>query len=823
MTNHGSLLLRGIVAILLLIPASRYTAYAEADPSSQQIERYRQVLAMDSGNLPLHYSLGLALLLDNRTQEAIDEFRSAYPALTDSIEMNFNFGLACARLGDSDSALLYFEQAEALGALDFPEIYPLVNAYYNLGLTFLDADALDEAAGLFRRVLALDPSRVEIFQLLGDLHARQGAVDKAIESLTAYLDRYPEDAVTREYIFSLYFNEALKLLEKDEPKARSLFEKALASSPDSPLALYYLGYLDYRQDLPAAAVERLAPVYDRSPPELQESIRSILFNCALTLQERHQLPEAQRAIEALDSGEGDDPKVLFLAGNIALDLKDFIGARDNYEKVLAINPAHRGAILNLVTANAGVVTQRVERGRILYRRGEYASALRELDQALAINPADSRAKAYAREARIEVDRLASEHFTEGARALDEGNPKMAIGLARAGLALIPESPAGLALLEKSRSALTKELEQILTEGEGLLEKGALSQAKSAFDRALTLDPDHEGARKGKRDVDLRLGEQARAANDRGQRALDEGKLLEARNAFSEALTLQPGHPESLTGLARAEDLISTVVNEELHWGRRALSDGRFAQARERFANALRLEDSPGIRRELQSAEKQFSVKIEILLQTAKDWTNQENFKGARSLYLQILALDPRHGAATAGLKNLSGQTTAFIRSQQDAAADEMADGQFKEALRRYRQILDLDPSDSEARRGLNRGKDLLKGELGRLIDAGKSALEGGRFQEAEAALLQALALDPYNGQAQAVLTRVKSALPPSIAPEDPRKLYLQGIEWYSQGLYREAIAAWTRVPPLSPHHEKALLNIEKARRKLHQVRQSQGE
>jgi len=823
MTGHGSLLLRGIMAILLLIPSIRNTAFAEAGPASQQIERYRQVLGMDPGNLPLHYYLGVALLLNNRTQEAIDEFRSAYPAFTDSIEMNFNLGLAYARLGDSDSALLYFEQAEALGALDVPEIYPLVNAYYNLGLTSLDADALDEAAGLFRRVLALDPSRVEIYQLLGDLHARQGALDKAIESLTAYLDRYPEDAATREYIFTLYFNEALKFLEKDEPQARILFEKALASTPDSPLALYYLGYLDYRQDLPAAAVERLASVYDRAPPELQESIRSILFNCALTLQERHQLPEALKAIEALNSGDGNDSKTLFLAGNIALDLKDFIGARDFYEKVLAIDPAHRGAILNLVTADAGVVTQLVERGRVLYRSGEYAGALRELDRALVLNPADSRAKAYAREARIEVDRLAAEHFTEAARALDEGNPRIAIDQARAGLSLAPESPAGLALQKKSRTALTADLERILAEGQGLLEKGELAQAKSAFTLALTLDPDHEGAGKGKSDVELRLGDQAEKANDRGQRAMDEGKLLEARDAFSEALILQPGLPESLTGQARAEDLISAVVTEELQWGRRALSAGRFVEARDRFTNALRLENSPEIRRELQSAEMEFSVKIETLLQTAKDRTNEENFRGAKSLYLQILALEPRHGAATAGLMNLSGQMTAFIRTQRGAAADEMAAGQFKEALKRYRRVLDLDPADSEARRGLNRGKDLLEEELSRLIDAGKTALEGGRIQDAEATLLQALALDPYNDRVQAVLTRVKNAIPPSTAPEDPQKLYLQGIEWYTQGLYREAIAAWTQVLALSPDHEKALLNIEKGRRKLRQIRQNQRE
>ncbi len=816
------LLLRGMTAIILLVPASQDIALAENNPSSRQIDRYRQTLAIDPDNLPLHYYLGVALLLENQNREAVREFRRAYPAFADSIEMNYNLGLAFTRLGDSDSALLYFEQAEALGALDSPELYPLGDAYYNLGLAYLEADALDDAARLFHKVLALDPSRVEIDRLLGDLYARQGETDKAIEALTAYLDRYPADGAAREYIFTLHFNEALKYLEKDEGQARNRFEKALAASPDSPLALYYLGYLDYRQDQPAEAVRRLTQGYDKAPPELQGNIRSILFNCALTLKERNQPQAALEAIETLIPDDGGDPKILFLAGNIALDLKDFIRARNHYERVLAIDPVHRGAILNLVAADAGAVARMVERGRDLFRSGKYSAALHELEGALAINPSDSRGRAYAKEARIEVDRLAAEHFTNAARVLDEGDPQQAIDQVRAGLALTPEAATGLALREKALGILAEDLKQTLAEGQHLLDLGEFRQAEEAFDRALAMNPEHEEARKGKTDVGHRLRKQALAANDRGQRALEEGKLLEARAAFAEALVLQPGLQESEKGLARAEVLAASVVNEELQWGRRAASAGKFGQAREHFTNALRLRDTPEIRLELESIEGELSSRIEALLKAAGDKATREDFKGARRLYNKILTLAPRHGAATAELNRLSGQKATFIRTQITAAAKEMADGNFHEALRRYRRVLDIDPSDGEALAGLNRGKELLGEQLALLIEAGKTALADGRYQEAEATLLKALTLDPYSGEAQAVMTRLNSTLPASGSTSDPQKLYLQGIELYTLGHYQEAVAVWEQVLSLSPDHEKALLNIEKARRKLRQIREYQG-
>jgi tetratricopeptide (TPR) repeat protein len=44
--------------------------------------------------------------------------------------------------------------------------------------------------------------------------------------------------------------------------------------------------------------------------------------------------------------------------------------------------------------------------------------------------------------------------------------------------------------------------------------------------------------------------------------------------------------------------------------------------------------------------------------------------------------------------------------------------------------------------------------------------------------------------------------------------YLRGIVSYTDGKYEEAIKSWKKVLELDPKHEKAIMNIDKAKRMI---------
>lgn len=816
-----------VVAMFCVLTASppRFASAAEdADSVSARqpslADRYRQALAIDPGNLPLHYYLGVALLAEDKDREAIAEFSRAYSAFADSIEMNYNLGLAYARIGDPDSALLYFDQAEFLGALDSPELYPLADAYYNLALSYLEAEDVDETVRLFAKTLALDPDRHEIHRLLGDLYARHGQPERALEAFDTYLKAYPGDAATREYVYTLHFNRAQQRLENEDIEgARAAFDEALGAAPGSPLAIYYLGYLDYTQGDLETAATRLTTVYADVSAEVRQSIDTILYNCALTLLEQRRLRQALAAIEPLVAQRTPAPKSLYLAGNIHLALKEFVQARASYNAVLELDPSHRGAAMNLVAAAAGTLDELFEQGRTLFRQGEYRAALQKLEAALAINPAEPRARAYAEEARKELVQRAADLFERAEQALRRNEPGTALSRARDGLNLMPGSARGTALQQQALEELARILSEALETALHQESEGLLEDADRSFSRALAIDPDNAEAREGRARITQLRNERATAAAARGTQALESGRLSEAREAFAEALELTPGLGSAVEGLARAEALTAAMIEEELQWGRRARSAGQLTVAREHFAKALRLSDTPAIREELDTADRAISDKIATLLEAAGSALEEDDFNRARIFFAQVRALAPGHPDAARGLSEADARAATVIGRKLAEAAANLEASNFRRALAGYREVLDISPTNADALDGLKRGRKSLQGELDRLVASGNENLEKGLFQKAAALFQQALALDPFQPDAQAAMERLERLKDAGVKPGDERRLYLQGIELYTQGRYEDAVTAWERLLVLSPGHEKALMNIEKARRKLRQIRE----
>jgi len=815
--------LAGLALLVILFPFRSIATPAPEGGGDGLVERYREALRVDPDNLPLHYFLGMALLFAGDNQGAVSEFRLAYPAFTDSVEMHYNLGLAYARLGDLDSAQLYFDQAESLGALDEPEIYPLANAYYNLALAYLEKENLDEARRLLTKVLALAPDRLEIHRLIGDCLARSGQIDAALEEFYRYLDHYPSDTSAREYVYALHFNRGLKALEQNDlDAARTAFSNALAAAPESPVALYYLGTIAYRSGNFAEAIEILGPVYAEAPAELHSSTHSMLYNSALTLLERKSYGAARQASRVLVASPDASAKDYYLAGNIELALKEFATATADYRRVLALDPNHRGATLNLVAAENGAVDAAFEEGRRLYGEKDYRGALNYFEQALAFSPADPRALAFAAKAREALARQAEEHFAAARSALTAGNPRLALEEATRGLAADPATAAGIDLKQQALDRLQQEINAGLEEGQRLAAAGELAAAATAYRRILELAPGETRAQAGLDAVAAQSREAALEAIAREGQALDEGRLDDAAAALALAKSLAPDLAAVVVAEKRLATMVNTLVAEELLWGRRARSAGRLTEAREHFNNALSLQDSAEVRQELASVESASADKAASLLEAARQATAANHFKRARTLYDRLLALAPDHAEARREQGELEAAVDRFVVAELVKAKEALAAGSFEAALASYRKVLDIDPANPQALTALETGRKQLAGRLAALVREGNRALGDGHFSEAAATFRQALAIDPYQAEARGALKRIEQLRLSGVNPGDEQALYLQGIEFYTRGKYREAIDAWQKVLVLDPGHEKSLMNIEKAQRKLQRIEEFRG-
>ena len=128
-----------------------------------------------------------------------------------------------------------------------------------------------------------------------------------------------------------------------------------------------------------------------------------------------------------------------------------------------------------------------------------------------------------------------------------------------------------------------------------------------------------------------------------------------------------------------------------------------------------------------------------------------------------------------------------------AAERDLAAGNWRGALNHYRQILDIAPANPQALRGLETGREKLRGQLAQLVARGSELLTKGELSPAEVTFQQALELDPYQREALAAVKRIAQLKSVGIRPGDQQRLYLQGIEYYTRGRYDQAVASYNFV------------------------------
>jgi tetratricopeptide (TPR) repeat protein len=112
--------------------------------------------------------------------------------------------------------------------------------------------------------------------------------------------------------------------------------------------------------------------------------------------------------------------------------------------------------------------------------------------------------------------------------------------------------------------------------------------------------------------------------------------------------------------------------------------------------------------------------------------------------------------------------------------------------------------------------------LARIVEQGEASLNNGQLEEAKNFLAKALEQDAYHKQAQQLRQRLEMMQQSGAQPGDEQKLYLQGVAYYTQGKYSEAIKSWETVLLLQPGHEKSQQNIAKTRLKMQQIKDYNG-
>jgi tetratricopeptide (TPR) repeat protein len=197
-------------------------------------------------------------------------------------------------------------------------------------------------------------------------------------------------------------------------------------------------------------------------------------------------------------------------------------------------------------------------------------------------------------------------------------------------------------------------------------------------------------------------------------------------------------------------------------------------------------------------------------------------KDLESANLMLERLRPAFGADNRFKKSeteylrLTSNRISTLRGEAARLANE---GKLTEAAQRHGDILKLNPSDVGARRGLTQINNRISAL--EMVHSGVAAYNSGDTTQARTLFERAIAVNPDDSVAQAMLDRFQSGSKPLGVPltevqKDPAswKLYLDGIEKFRSGEYQEAIRLWEQVLQRYPGNPETEKNIQQAKLRL---------
>jgi tetratricopeptide (TPR) repeat protein len=391
-------------------------AVEDLNALDEAIAEFRAELALSPGDPATQLSLGLALVMARRFQEALPLLEQASQWKPPQPNAFHFLGRCLMALGRDAEARSALERALALADRPGGDDSQLRNIHYQLGLVLRQlgdeeaARAHFAAAERYSSALA-EGARESLDRYLRDSPEKAGAGMQVLD--TSALQALPDAdraalrararAVVARASFNLgvlqtqagRFNESAVEFEKaaeadpgfpqvqyslgvswfnaQQPrKAKGPLERALAATPDDQNLRRMLALASLDSDEPARAAELLAVDPGR------DGDASLQYAYALALVRSGRALEAEPVFRRLIDQHGDSAELHVLVGQARAQQGDYPGAIESLDRALSLKP-------EVAEANAAL-------GLIYLQQGKLPEAERALRKELSAHPGDSRAQ-----------------------------------------------------------------------------------------------------------------------------------------------------------------------------------------------------------------------------------------------------------------------------------------------------------------------------------------------------------------------------------------------------------------------------------------------
>ena len=368
--------------------------YFDKGDMASAITNFQNCLKVDPNYEPARVKLIQAYQKTGQSNQATrlveQRVRSqqGHRSLRDSAESYNRLGTLHYQQGDTDKAIQAFENALKRSPHHKTAKKNLNQLFRQKAFNALKRRAFDEATTYFEKAIRLDPENATTYRVMGDGYALVSEFSQAITHYQKALDLAPDDAEARKNLVLSYSNHGVVLRNRGEwDAAIRAYRDALALQPTYQLA--------------------------------KTNLIDVLWQKANARRQAGRSAEAIATYLELQKLHPNDTDIASLLGELYLKVRDYPAAVSAFQQVYTAQPTNDQAQRNLIAAYqqyAGAlrnqrdysaalvqlqkavdlfptnINLRVSLSQAYQHTGKYEQAESELEQILAQDPDNQKAK-----------------------------------------------------------------------------------------------------------------------------------------------------------------------------------------------------------------------------------------------------------------------------------------------------------------------------------------------------------------------------------------------------------------------------------------------
>ncbi len=408
----------------------------------------------------------------------------------------------------------------------------------------------------------------------------------------------------------------------------------------------------------------------------------------------------------------------------------------------------------------------------------------------------------------------------------------------------------------------RKIDSLLRVGRAFERKQWFISAAAQYLKVLRLHANEEQARDAIERIRPKVNIHTEKWYQQAVRYFERGELSKAMDIFESILFVRQNHPGSKVYLNKIQAIFKQDAQDHYYTGLGFYSQRNLDRAEEEFRQAVDLvptyteaiEYLNRLRKERQQNRKQ----IEQMLARAYRDEQRSDWAGARSVYREIIRLDPYHDEARRAEEQLTARIGSLIQRQMAAGRTAYQSGNYETAKSAFRAVLAVEPQHDEARRYLSMITDQTSGKAQQHMEQARALFERNSWEAALAQLDSARTIsssldeiddmreqviaaigveqlyetarnDYYSGNYLQAMEKLNTVFEKDPAHSQAQELreqcqtrlneqvethFNRGIQLYSEEKYMSAIHEWEKALEINPYHKGALEYIANATDRL---------